>query len=574
MKAFARLLAEIEQTNSTNEKVDLMARYFRAQDADTSVWSLYFLSGQRPKKFIGSGKLRAWAEELAKLPSWLVDECYGAVGDTAEMVSLIVAPYRVETADGAVTSVNDVPLREWMVERLEPLAREEEPVQKERITAWWRVLSTRETFVLNKLMTGGLRIGVSETLVYRAISQAFELPRTVVAARLLGNWRPTADFFAGLIRPAESGEDATLADGRAAEALPVPFCLAAPLEDVPSSLGSIDDWQIEWKWDGIRGQIVKSGDRLEIWSRGEERATEAFPDLVEFFGAIPGDFTIDGEILAGSAAAARDAADAESVARPGSFNDLQRRLNRKNPGAALLKANPVCFFAYDFLRDGDEALSELPLAERRARLENKFSPYLGDRLGFSPVLRPETWEGAADLQRGSRARNAEGLMLKRRSAPYATGRKRGIWFKWKVDPLTLDVVLTAAQPGTGRRASLYTDYTFGIWKGDQLVPIAKAYSGLTDEEIRELDGWIRRNTVDRFGPVRTLKPERVFEIGFEGIGASSRHKSGYAVRFPRILRERTDKPVGEADRVETVEALLRSLGAGTAAAESSTEVSP
>jgi DNA ligase-1 len=607
MRSFAKLLSEIEQTNSTNEKVDIMAEFFIHADLDTAAWVLYFLAGQRPKKLISSKLLREWAEEIAGLPPWLGEECYSAVGDTAEMIALIMAPWinskrnyntvlpapevpgqmaLETTAENAPeyllaaipaepptsqTVAKDIPLGSWMRDQLEPLRALDLPTQKAVVQKWWKSITTRETFVLNKLMTGGLRIGVSETLVYRSLSQAFNLPRPTVAARLLGKWNASAEFFARVIRPVETpGDGAIGSDGSAPHlsgnggargpgghcageaneenaALPIPFCLAAPFEGLPQDLGPIEEWQIEWKWDGIRAQVVKKRDVVELWSRGEERITESFPDLVQFFAKIPEDFTIDGELLAGQ------------VSRVGSFNDLQKRLNRKNASAVFLRENPVVFFAYDLLRQGDQTLTGQPQALRRLALENFVTTYHANQFGISTLLALETWEKAKVQQSQAREMRAEGLMLKRKSAPYGTGRKRGIWFKWKVDPLSLDVVLTAAQPGSGRRASLYTDYTFGIWKGAVLVPIAKAYSGLTDEEIKEVDQWIRRNTLERHGPVRILTPQRVFEIGFEGIAESNRHKSGFAVRFPRILRERTDKPAAEADTVETVRALFNAL---------------
>ncbi|RYZ69030.1 MAG: ATP-dependent DNA ligase, partial [Proteobacteria bacterium] len=536
----------IEQTNSTNEKVACLVDYFKVSEPADAAWALYFLSGRRPKKFLSSGTLRTWAEELAKIPSWLADECYSAVGDSAEMISLILAPFKTKNKSPEAVVVDDATLEVWINQRIYPLRQEDESVQKAEIQRWWQTLGTYETFVLNKLITGGLRIGVSETLVYRALSQAFDLPRSVVASRLLGEWKPSPEFYKRAIRVVDENEVALDADDDRA-ALPVPFCLAAPMEHTPEELGAIEEWQLEWKWDGIRAQVVKRGARVEIWSRGEERATDSFPDLVERFSRVDGDFILDGEIVAGVDAI------------PGSFNDLQKRLNRKSPSAALTAKNPVSFLAYDFLLEGSESLTELPLSERRTRMHTWMEKYPLDRVNPSPTLDCQSWSEAAELRTESRNRHAEGLMIKKKNSIYTTGRKRGVWFKWKIDPLTLDVVLTAAQPGTGRRASLYTDYTFSIWKDDQLVPIAKAYSGLTDAEIREVDSWIRKNTTDRFGPVRMLKPERVFEIGFEGIGQSSRHKSGFAVRFPRILRERTDKPAVEADRVETVQALLRSI---------------
>jgi DNA ligase-1 len=540
MKAFATLFQDLDQTSSTNEKVHLMAQFFRAQTSETNAWTLYFLAGRKPKKLIGAARLRNWAEQETGAPAWLMDECYAAVGDTAEMIALILGAHRNQQA--AEQPSADVSLGDWMSKRLLPLANEDQPEQRRQVVAWWNQLETNEIFIINKFLTGGLRVGVSETLVYRALAEVLELPRTILASRLLGNWTPSAEFYESLAAPADSESGAEVP-----HALPKPFCLAAPIEEEPANLGDIANWQLEWKWDGIRCQIVKLGTGIEIWSRGEERITDTFPDVAIALSRLPGDWILDGELVAGD------------WRQPGLFQDLQKRLGRKKPSAQFQKDHPVSYLAYDLLQENAKSWSDEPLANRRQRLETMLSPFLERGLGISPVLTAQTWEEAATLRAGSRARAAEGLMVKSKAAVYETGRKRGIWFKWKIDPLTVDAVLTAAQPGTGRRASLYTDYTFSIWREDELVPIAKAYSGLTDQEIRELDHWIRQNTTARFGPVRALKAERVFEIGFEGIAESTRHKSGIAVRFPRILRERTDKKPADADRVETVRALLDSL---------------
>jgi DNA ligase-1 len=432
-----------------------------------------------------------------------------------------------------------------MVQRILPLAGMDDETRRSNILDWWEELDSSETFILNKLLTGSLRVGVSETLVYRAVAAVFSLTPAVIASRLVGTWRPSGEFFVRLGAPAEETPDARGSDE---PLLPLPFCLAAPMEGDPEGLGDVLDWQCEWKWDGIRCQVVKSGSRIEIWSRGEERITGAFPDLSRLLLAVPGDWVIDGEIVAGDWHC------------PGSFQSLQRRLNRKKPSLALIASWPVSFLAYDLLQADGQSWRHRPLSERRAMLEGKLSPFVGERLGISPLLLPSTWEQARLLRESSRSEGAEGLMLKAKDSEYVTGRKRGVWFKWKIDPLAIDAVLTAAQPGTGRRASLYTDYTFSVWAGDSLIPVAKAYSGLTDEEIRELDGWIRKHTRERFGPVRTVEACRVFEIGFEGISRSDRHKSGFALRFPRMLRERTDKRVDDADHVATLETLLESLG--------------
>ena len=541
MQAFATLFEQLDQTTATNDKVRIMTDFFRRQDPDTSAWVLFFLSGQKPKQIVGSSKLRRWAQEKVGYPDWLMEESYAAVGDTAELISLVLAAGE-RSAQGS--PAHTLSLGEWMEQRILPLAGMDDQARRSNVLDWWAELDSTETFILNKLLTGSLRVGVSETLVYRALAAVFSLPPAVIASRLVGTWQPSGEFFARLAAPAEQtltgrGPDETL--------LPLPFCLAAPMEGEPEGLGDISDWQCEWKWDGIRCQVVKSGPRVEIWSRGEERITGSFPDLLQLLLAVPDDWVIDGEIVAGD------------WHRPGSFQSLQRRLNRKKPSLALIASSPVSFLAYDLLQAGGQSWRHRPLSQRRAMLEEKLNPFLGERLGISPLLMLSTWEQARLLRGTSRSEGAEGLMLKAKTSEYVTGRKRGVWFKWKIDPLAIDAVLTAAQPGTGRRASLYTDYTFSLWEGESLIPVAKAYSGLTDEEILELDGWIRKHTRERFGPVRTVEVQRVFEIGFEGISRSDRHKSGFALRFPRILRERTDKRVEDADQVATLETLLGSL---------------
>ena len=542
MKAFAELFQRIDQTNSTNEKVHLMEKFFSDQSADNAAWALYLLTGRRPKKHISSRKLRIWLNEVIDLPEWLLEDCYSAVGDTAEMVSLIMGDFSKDSTSSL--ALRELSLSHWMTELILPLIKLDEQTQRETVVQWWRELQPHEIFIVNKFMTGALRVGVSETLVYRALENIFKLPRSVIASRLLGDWKPSGEFFKNLSLPPDPNAE----NDESREVLPKPFCLAAPLEGHPRELGAVSDWIAEWKWDGIRSQIVKFGERVEIWSRGEERITHAFPDLAEIFSQRPGDWILDGEIVAGP------------WHTPALFQELQKRLNRKKPPSQFLKDNPVSFIIYDYLVEERQDLTSLPLRDRLDLLERKVNHWpQTDRYGISNKLNANDWQDLEHQRSEARLRGAEGLMLKHKDSIYETGRKRGVWFKWKLDPLTVDAVLTSAQPGTGRRASLYTDYTFSIWKGDQLVPIAKAYSGLTDAEIRELDQWIRKNTVERFGPVRALKNEKVYEIGFEGLAKSTRHKSGFAVRFPRILRERIDKKPDAADRVEDMEKLLEVL---------------
>lgn len=539
MKTFSKLFDDIDQTNSTNEKTHLLANYFRTAPAEDAVWGLYLFLGRRPKNLIGSRKLRKWFHEMIDFPEWLVDECYSAVGDTAEMIALLSAAGLTKIESQAAKDLENASLSYWMNELIFPLFDLEEPEQKKRVSSWWQSLPQREIFIVNKFLTGALRAGVSEGLVFKALQDVFQLPRSVIAARLIGHWEPTAAFFESLKTPTGNNESQ-----KNIEALPKAFCLAAPLAGDVTELGPVEDWQVEWKWDGIRVQAVKYQGSIELWSRGEERVTESFPDMVERFQAIEGDWILDGELVAGL------------WNKPDLFQALQKRLNRKKPSKKMIADNPVAFVAYDLLSYQGKDLTEEPLSARRVELESFLAPYSALNIGISKSIEASSWEALRELQKTARAEAAEGLMLKRKDAPYTSGRKRGVWFKWKVDPLTLDVVLTAAQPGSGKRASLYSDYTFSIWRKEELVPIAKAYSGLTDEELRSMDSWIRKNTTDRFGPVRALKPEKVFEIAFEGVAESSRHKSGFAVRFPRILRERSDKPPAEANTVSDVAELL------------------
>lgn len=560
MQRFAQLFAELDQTNKTNDKIAAMARYFREVDSASAAWALYFLSGQKLQRLIPTGLLRAWAIEVADIEEWLFDECYEAVGDLGETISLIVP--RPIAIDGELS------LAQWVEERLLPLRRLTAVEQYSAIVAAWRSLDQVACLVLNKLLTGSFRVGVSQKLVVRAVADASGVDAEVLAHRLMGSWQPTPEFYETLVHP--DAQDAQLSR-------PYPFYLAHPLEQEPSSLGDIREWQAEWKWDGIRAQIVRREHQTFIWSRGEELMTERFPELESTAAHLPNGVVLDGEIVG-----FRD-----QMILP--FAHLQRRIGRKQLGKKVLSEVPVAFLAFDILELDGVDVRALPLAERRPLLERVIRqvqqraalslqavtvistlPLGGDTLTgndyasdegvfrLPSTVLAESWEKLAELRQTSREQKAEGIMLKRLTSPYRVGRPRGDWWKWKIEPYTIDAVLIYAQRGHGRRASLYTDYTFGVWDGDTLVPFAKAYSGLTDVEIRRVDSFVRRNTLERFGPVRSVKPELVFELAFENIQLSTRHKSGIAVRFPRILRWREDKPITEADSLETIRAMLRS----------------
>jgi DNA ligase-1 len=432
-----------------------------------------------------------------------------------------------------------------MDERLPRLASLEEPAQKAQLAAWWDELPQSEIFLLQKLIAGGFRVGVSEGLVLKGLAMAAGLPAAIVQQRVTGQWTPTAAAFQGFVAPAdEDARDATQ---------PWPFALAYPLDDPLSELGPRDDWLAEWKWDGIRAQLVCRDGACHVWSRGEDLVTSSFPELAAAAAeGVPRGTVLDGEILA-----FRDGA-------PLPFAALQKRLGRKRVSAQAMAATPLRFLAYDLLEAAGEDVRALPMAERRARLEALVGGVAAAaaargetaRIGLSPLVGAGSWEELARLRQEARARGVEGLMLKRRDAPYRAGRKRGDWWKWKIEPFTCDAVLLYAQAGSGRRANLFTDYTFAVWRGDALVPVAKAYSGLDHEEILELDRWIRAHTREKFGPVRSVAPELVFELAFEGIQASTRHKAGVALRFPRIQRWRRDKPAAQADTLDTLRALL------------------
>jgi DNA ligase-1 len=526
VKRFARAFAAIDETTRTNEKVDAMVEYFRAADPADAAWAVWFLSGGRPKRLIPVRRLAAWAMAEASVQEWLFNECYEAVGDLAEAMSLLLP-------EGESTT--DRPLHRWITERLLPLANKSEEDQRASVVQSWRELGGMERFIWNKLITGGFRVGVSQQLVVRALSKATGVNEGVIAHRLSGTWLPRAESFTSLAARETSDADVSR---------PYPFYLAYPLEDELEELGAPDEWQVEWKWDGIRSQVIRRDGKTFIWSRGDELVTERFPEI-----AAAADFLPDGTVLDGEIMPWKDG-------QPLPFAQLQRRIGRKSLGGSILTEVPVVLLAYDLLElDGRDMRGE-PLARRRATLTDVIAASRSAAFIPSPIVPFASWEDARAAHANARERCAEGLMLKRVDSVYGVGRRKGGWWKWKVQPFTVDAVMIYAQAGHGRRASLNTDYTFAVWDDGALVPFAKAYSGLTDEEIRELDRWIRANTVEKFGPVRHVKPVHVFELGFEGIQASTRHKSGVAVRFPRILRWRTDKRPEQADTIATLRALL------------------
>ncbi len=528
MKRFVQLFNALDQSQKTSVKVAALAAYFRQAPDDDKLWTIAILSGRRPKRGVNTTHLRAWAAEQANIPLWLFEEAYPIVGDLAETITLVLPPPS-RSSNRSLTA--------W-IETLRNLSTLQEPDRKQVILAAWDQLDRTERFVFNKLITGGFRVGVSQKLMTKALSKATSVPEAALAHRLMGNWSPDTISFETLVLAPNPEADLSK---------PYPFYLAYGLESPPETLGPPEAWQAEWKWDGIRGQVILRAGQHFVWSRGEELMTDRFPELAQLVDFLPDGTVLDGELIAWDSAARA----------PLPFNALQKRIGRKTVPKKLLSEAPVILLAYDLLEENGLDIREHPLITRRAKLDGLLAnlPETAP-IRMSAPLPFTDWQSVSEARETSRAAHAEGLMLKRLSAPYQTGRKRGDMWKWKVDPLSFDAVMIYAQAGHGRRATLFTDYTFAVWHEGTLVPVTKAYSGLTDAEFKQITAWVKKNTTQRFGPVRSVPGELVFEIAFEGINESPRHKSGIALRFPRMVRWRRDKPASEADTLATLRGLL------------------
>jgi DNA ligase-1 len=538
MREFARLYTELDSTTATNRKLAALQAYFASSRPADAAWAVYFLAGGKPRQAVPTRLLRQYAIERAALDDWLFDECHDAVGDLAETIAHILPPPLAES---------DVGLAVWMDERILPLRGAAPETVRAALFAMWDETNWRERFLLMKLIGGGFRVGVSRLLVTRALGEVAGVDAKLVAQRLMG-WidgrvRPSAERYAQLIAP-QSDAEHQLRGGQ-----PYPFFLAHALQLAPDTLGPVADWLVEWKYDGIRAQLVRRSGQSWLWSRGEDLITDRFPEISAV--ALPEGTVVDGEVLIWR------------EGMPALFAELQKRIGRKTLSARMLQELPAALIAYDLLEEDGHDLRQLPQRERRARLEALVARVDSPQLVISPLVEATDWDRLAQIRESSRSRAVEGMMLKGMDAQYGVGRTRdvGTWWKWKIDPYSVDAVLIYAQGGHGRRASLYTDYTFAVWDDDpaggrRLVPFAKAYSGLTDAEIARVDAAIRRTTIEKFGPVRSVRPTMVFEIGFEGIARSTRHKAGIAVRFPRMLRIRDDKKIEEADTLATLRGML------------------
>jgi len=531
MIRFTTLYAAIDATTKTNEKRQALTKYFSSSSPADSAWATYFLCGYKLRQLVPTKMLRKWAAEEANIPAWLFDESYHAVGDLAETLTLIVPPGE---------SVDSVSLAQWVEQRLIPLRAMNEAEQHDAIVTIWKQSPTQMRLVILKLITGAFRVGVSKAIVTRAIAEHAGVSPDVISHRLMGTWKPTSAFFASLI--SKEVQDTIISQ-------PFPFCLAHPIDHElgPESLGDAKDFAAEWKWDGIRGQVIHRDQQVFLWSRGEDLMENRWPEIETAAGLLPNGTVLDGEILA-----------SHGIDQVLPFAELQKRIGRKTVSKKLLKEVPVIFQAFDLLEDASIDIRSLPFIERRKRLDALLSTITHPSLCVTQTLEGESWDDWAKVRDRSREMNAEGLMLKRLDASYEVGRARGVWWKWKVSPFTIDAVLIYAQKGHGKRSGLYSDYTFALWDGDTLVPFAKAYSGLDDAEIKSVDRFVRQNTKESFGPVRSVSPALVMEIAFEGLQRSPRHKSGIATRFPRIVRWRHDKLPKDANTLAELMELLPS----------------
>ncbi|WP_341861695.1 ATP-dependent DNA ligase [Gymnodinialimonas sp. 57CJ19] len=529
MKRFAALYARVDESTKTTVKVAALADYLGSASDTDRLWTIALFTGRRPKRVISTTKLRQWAAEVAGLPDWLFDESYHIVGDLAETISLVL-PDPSDPQDHSLT---------YWIETLARLSTLDDDARREGILAAWDTLAPDQRFLFTKLLTGGFRVGVSAKLMTRALAQVTGQDVAALTHKLMVNWTPQTTTWAALIEADDPMADLSR---------PYPFYLAHSVDD-PAELGDPPDWHAERKWDGIRGQFITRGGEHHIWSRGEDLMTDRFPELAQLTDYLPDGTVIDGEILAF----------ADDM--PLSFNALQKRIGRKTVPKKLLAEAPVVLMAYDLLEQGGADIRDTPFAARRAALADLLADVPPEApIRLSQEVPFDTWDALAAERETSRDHNAEGLMIKRRASPYLAGRKRGDWWKWKIDPLTIDAVMIYAQSGSGRRANLFTDYTFAVWNGNELTPFTKAYSGLTDAEFRQITAWVRKNTLNKFGPVRQVTPHHVFEIAFEGIQASPRHKSGVALRFPRMLRWRHDKPASEANTLDDLKEMLATYG--------------
>jgi DNA ligase-1 len=531
LQLFAELVTELSSSTKTNDKLQSLVDYFATGPDEDKVWVIALFSGRRPRRSVNLKLMRQWCIELAQIPDWLFTECHHTVGDFSETLALLLS--ETETLQRKNQNLS------YYLQKLISIEKEDEAVKKNFIVESWQQMNAEEKFVFNKLITGAFRVGVSQKTIVNALAKVVDVSPSIIAHRISGNWDPLTTSFNDLL-----SETVAITDF----SKPYPFYLAYAIDDSVENLGEPELWQAEWKWDGIRGQMIKRNNELFVWSRGEELMTDKFPEYFILKDLLPDGIVLDGEIIP----AVDD--------RPLPFAVLQTRIGRKNISKKQLQEAPISFFAYDLLEYNYEDWREKPLIERRNKLEEILSSIQNKSIQISEKINFDSWDELGEIRKKSREKNSEGIMLKRKDSVYKVGRKRGDWWKWKIDPLTIDCVMVYAAKGSGRRSNLYTDYTFAVKDGNELITFTKAYSGLTDKEFAQIDYFVKRNSLEKFGPVRTVKPELVFEIAFEGIAASNRHKSGVALRFPRMNRWRKDKTVDEINTLDDLKEMLRLYG--------------
>jgi len=543
LKKFSELFGDLDSINSTNNKIEFLKNYFLSNDPIDNSWAIYLLTGKSNKRFISGRYLKNLFSQIYEYPEWLIDTCYLKVGDSAEVITLLLK----NKSTTRKKKLSNISLNELLGKTIPDLSKLNEEEKNSEIKNIWETLPEDNHLIFNKILTGTFRVGVSIGLITKSISKLINVDEEIISHRLMGNFEPSIDSYEFLINKNINLQELN--------SKPFPFLLANTIEDKIFK-NSINDFQFEWKYDGIRMQLIKRSGNVSLWTRGQELVNESFPELVEKMSHIKDNYVLDGELLVWNFK--------EQIAYD--FSLLQKRINRKSPSRSIQLKYPIIFIAYDLLEINGRDIREIKLENRRIKLETYYSKWqyttennITDISRICDLIYPKDWSDALTFKEKSRENNTEGLIIKNKRSPYTSGRKKGIWWKYKVDPMQLDAVLIYAKGGSGRRAGLYTDYSFALWKDKELIKFASAYSGLTNIEIKELDKWIRKNTIEKFGPVRSLKPEMVFEISFEKIQISKRHKSGIAVRFPRITKWRKDKKINDAGSLENAYELMKKI---------------
>ncbi|MBT5377938.1 MAG: ATP-dependent DNA ligase [Opitutae bacterium] len=527
MNHFTQLFQSVDSVSGTNQRIRYLREYFEESKPEDSIWACWFLDGNRVKNLIRLKDLKILVADVCSLPLWLVEDSHEVVGDLAETLSLLLKSF----AKGK----EPIPLSTVVEKFILPLSSMNVEEKCRTIKDAWARLRPEDLLPYHKLMMGAFRMGISNGNLCRALGDINNVPPAIIAQRMMGKWQPGDRTLQNIIVSATTEEDLNA---------PVPFCLASPLMAKVNTLGDNAEWQIEWKWDGIRAQLIKSHSGTLIWSRGGESVGGAFPEILEAAKLLPKGVCLDGEILAWN----------QNGLMP--FHDLQRRLGRKSPGVQIQRTVPTRFIAYDIIRFAGEDLRNKVLVKRRHLLEQLVTSLPSQYpIGISRPVEAGNWEEYQILRDESREKGVEGFMLKHIESRYNPGRKKGGWYKWKIAPLEADMVLVGAQMGHGRRANIFSDYSLAVWHKDELVVVAKAYSGLTDNEILKVDKQIRKTIIGKFGPVRSVKPMIVFQVAFEGVQRSRRRKTGVGLRFPRIQRWRQDKLPEEAGHLDEIMAL-------------------